>query len=359
LTLGDFENREVKLAQQVAAERNCSFFFIQRDQDYYLRLLEDAVDIGDGKFRFDHAHFLGVEKEISQHCDVILNGYGFDVYLKDYFLMQKSIDLFGKSIPLPLIDSRKTGSKPLGLQHLSYSGMNDLNPIFRSTLSKKYKDYFCGDESVLSAMTSSQAIGIKALENQYSEYMDNLFLDCSVWNFEAFLCAVSLRSRFPERTLILDNEMFDLSFYMPYMLRLYGRGMMKVLQRLAPDLARIPFANIGHKPGFNPWLQWGVLVFQTVLKKLGIITPPEFSCPYYTNSSWPDFAHLIRFNPGLSNLIKQNLFDPAAIDPDIFDVGFLESALQQHLSGVNDFTHLLLSLLTFGSWYRKYGPNNG
>jgi asparagine synthase (glutamine-hydrolysing) len=56
-TIADFENREVEVAKRISNEKGCKNVFIKRDPNHYANIIDCAVELGDGMYRYDHAHF--------------------------------------------------------------------------------------------------------------------------------------------------------------------------------------------------------------------------------------------------------------------------------------------------------------
>ncbi|MCP5113083.1 MAG: hypothetical protein GY953_19820, partial [bacterium] len=107
---------------------------------------------------------------------------------------------------------------------------------------------------------------------------------------------------------------------------------------------------------FSFHLEWALKTGGDFLRVAGLFrhrTPDPASI--YTAGSWPNMNELIRRNEKLQQLIRETIRDKRCLDPEIFDIGALEAHLEEHLRG-RDLNELLLSLLTFGRWYKKYGP---
>jgi hypothetical protein len=77
----------------------------------------------------------------------------------------------------------------------------------------------------------------------------------------------------------------------------------------------------------------------------------------FTNESWPDRAELLRMDP-LRSILDATLSDPECIPPDIFDTDRVQQLIDLHMTRKGRFMRPLLCLLSFGRWFRKYGPRS-
>lgn len=135
-TLGDRRSREVRTARQVAAANGCEHTFIRMRPDHYLRLVDEAVDIGDGMYRFDHAHFLGCSDVIRDNCDVLLHGHGLDYTFRGLYLPYRRLRVAGRRLELPLLRGLSLhGLEEEILRDFPYSaGSHALERVFQPSL---------------------------------------------------------------------------------------------------------------------------------------------------------------------------------------------------------------------------------
>ncbi|GAI98364.1 unnamed protein product, partial [marine sediment metagenome] len=81
-TVGDFGNREVKLAKRITKAKDCTHIFLKRELDHYANLVDKAVEIGDGMQSFMHAHFIGFFDQIQKKCDILFHSLGSEGYFR-------------------------------------------------------------------------------------------------------------------------------------------------------------------------------------------------------------------------------------------------------------------------------------
>ncbi len=349
-TLGDFENREAQIARKVAAIKGCKYIFLQRDIDHYARLVDEAVSIGDGMYRFNHAHFLGFLEQIKKEVDILLGGFWFDAVLKGSNLPRKNWQVAGQTVSLPMLRRFSFSALPDAL--LLESGRSTLQKgverLFRRVLLEQREEYA---ESLTEALLENREI-----------YGDNTY---NAWDYltahpfsrrTTFLNLLCVRAHMSERTVVFDNDLFDLHLSMPPELRLGGRVYRKMLRTVTPKLTAVPYANTGLSANMPMLLEWTLATGIRALQEVHILPRAQLPHPAYTNGSWPNMAELIRYSEKLKRVIGETLHDQECIDPDLFNVKAIDSILEKHINREEDSTYLLYLLLTFGRWHKKYGP---
>jgi asparagine synthase (glutamine-hydrolysing) len=350
-TLGDFENRELEIARKVAVIKGRKHVFLQRDMNHYSRLVDEAVDIGDGMYRFDHAHFLGFFEQINKEIDVLFNGLYIDVLFRGYNLPCRKWRVPGRTISLPMLRNLSLGALADALKSESENSTlrKGMERLLRPTLQGQREKYI--KNSAESVLSNKEIYG----DNVYNawDYL-GAYPFSRRYSFPNLLC---IRAHTIERTIVFDNDLLNLYLSMPPRLRLEGGVYRKVLEKIAPELATISNANTGLRADLPVWPEWLLLRGRGVLRKIGVLPRPQLPHPAYTNGSWPDMAELIRHNEKLKNLIEETLRDSECIDPGLFNVKAIDSIFEKHIDGrEKGFTDLLCLLLTFGRWHKKYGP---
>lgn len=348
-TLGDYKNNEVNIAQKVALQKGCKHVFLRRDRNYYPDLIDEAVDIGDGMYRFDHAHFLGFLSKIREESDIVLHGHGLDYTFQGLYLPLARFNILGKTVSYPTLAKidRSNLSKTL-LETFNYSLYDAPEEIFQAIYSKQYKKNI--NDSVQGIVENYDLDGV----NKFNIW--DYFVLHSIFKHFTFLNFLCVRAYINERTILFDNDLFDLYLSMPPELRLGGRVFRKALGRIAPELSKIPNSNTHLRADIPLFLEWLISVGKGAIRELSFKSQHHASPPHYSNSSWPKMSELIRSNDMLKALIYNTIHDKESIDPKIFDVKKIEIIFEKHLMGEKDFVDQLFLLLTFGRWYKKYGP---
>lgn len=350
-SIGDRKNKEVKIAEKLASIAGTSNIFLERDPNHYLNLIEEAVELGGGMHQFSDAHFLGIMDKISEHCSTILNTYGFDARLKGHFFPPRILKFGDRKFSL------KNTIKPVSKQDLYQietwrrvpSSLLYLHP--EKLFNPEHKNQF--NEKILDSL--SKLIDRANTQNPY--YAVEFPAIHSFRSLSTYLAVMSARAYLSQRTIVFDSELIELSLKIPVKYKANGYILKRTLKKLSPELAKIPNNNTGIRAD-APWL---VETFSTNLQAIGkkffgFGKSPE-GRPTETQGSWPHWPELIRRNNGMKSKFKSVISDPNALPPNLFDRTEVTKLLKKHLEGKQNNAELLISLVTFGTWYRKYGPH--
>jgi asparagine synthase (glutamine-hydrolysing) len=345
-TLADFENNELKIAKEIAATTGCKHFFLKRELDHYPKIIDKSVEMGDGMFNFQHAHFTGFLNNISKETDILLHGYAFDILYKGCYLPTRKLHLFGKTITFPIMG--KLSDKTL-LQSIlkSRNSLWDEEPdrLFAKDLSRDFKHRL--KESV-AAILNESSNHANDCYNKF-DYFETHF----PFKHFSFLNKLCIAHFMDERTIAYDNDLFNLYLEMPVELRFNAFTFKRALKKLNLKLAKIPNANTGLSSTVPVPLEWGIMLAHRFREK---IFRPHISNPAFTQGSWPKLPELIRHNEKLKQCIWSVIHDEECIDSTIFNRSTLIDIFNKHLNYRADFTEFLLLTLTFGTWHKKYGP---
>jgi asparagine synthase (glutamine-hydrolysing) len=354
VTLGDFDNTEVKLARAIAHARGFPFTFVRRHPEHHVKLLDLAVSLGDGTHRYDHAHFAYLRAVLPPEITALATAYGFDRYLKGNSLPRRYRRLRGwplhghELLPLPADLAPRDLARTMLSQHAHFLwGSVPLGEVLR--------------EPYRSALEGTL---VDTLEGMLRRHWDNC--PDAVARFEAatfhmllsrhtaYLNVLSIRHFFEDRVLLIDNALFDAAIGTPPRLRVDGDAYRGAMRRLAPDLWRIPDGNTGMPPDTHVLVLHARDRTRELRRRLGLGGgPPALPDPAFTDESWPNLVELLRHRPVLAERLAKTLADPAALPPDLIDSAAAMRLLKAHLAGQANHAWLLLLLLTFGNWHRR------
>ena len=349
-TVGDRRNREARLAAEAAELAGVPNIFLERDADHYYSLIEEAVELGGGMHQFSDAHFLGLLGQVNDRCPVLLNTYGFDARLKGHFFPPRQIPWPGGKVSL----SKTAGA--ISTEELFQAETWEKVPS--SMLYRSPRKLFTPDHRGrfrLKVMESLSGL----LEEADTANPYNLVEFPAVSSFRSlstYLMVMSSRAYLPQRSIVLDSDLIDLSLSMPPRLRANGYAIKQALKKLSPELGRLKNSDTGIRADAPKWLEFTVLNFRTLCRKyLNIWTGTE-EYPTQTQGSWPHWPELIRRNDSIRGKFRSLVEDPGALPPQIFDRDRVKGLFGRHIQREEDNSRLLISLVTFGLWYRKYGP---
>jgi len=358
-TASEFQNREVAIARKIARTKGWKHVFLRRNPDHYVDIVDDAVEISDGVNAFQHAHFIGLFDEIRSQCDVIFHGLFLDDF-KDGYLPTRIVKLFGRELGFRRLKIR-TGF--LVEPYLAALSDDDLvNQILddpvrgRHILGLNPLEVFAPDYSRRIVEHLKRCI-----KETLKDARRGASLPSDMWNYALtwhmlpkqryFLNVNHIRPFMPERSVIFDNDLFEILLEMPPDLKRTGRVYRKALKKLDPRIAKIPYAKTGLTPEVPAFLEWIVILLRSIKGKAF----PQRSI--FTQGAWPDLAEMLRQNNRLRKLMLETIEDPHCLDPAIFDRERILEMFEEHLQRKADYYVLFLLLLTFGRWNKKFGPS--
>ena len=342
-TVGDGFNREVRTARRVARARGWKHVFLKRPPDHYSNILAEAVELSGGMCRFDHCQFLGLLGPVRQECDVVFNEDAMDALFKGYYWSRR-LSVRGVQVPAPVAGRFTTEGIEEQILRMGCKSMFPSSPwlLFRQPWRSRYRD-------ILYASIREQ-IADGRTEDPYHmvEHVAGL---ASLGR--ALLNVSHVRPYLEYRSLSFDSDLLELAVRTPVRYRLSGGLLREALKRLDGRLYAIPYANTGMRMDTPAPIAWAFQMAGEVhlraLRKLGLVPP------IHTNESWPDRAELLRIPP-MRHILETVLQDPRAIEPSLFDTDRVGVMVREHMSRKRDHMRMLLCLLTFGHWSKRYGP---
>jgi len=343
-TAGDWFNREVRTARRVARARGWKHVFLKRSPHHYTDMLNEAVELSGGMCRFDHCQFLGLLGRVQRECDVVFNEDAMDALFKGYYWSRR-LSVRGIQVPVPVVERFTREGIEEQILRMGCKSMFPSRPwlLFREPWRSRYRD-------ILYASIRQQ-IADAGTEDPYNlvEHVAGL---ASLGR--ALLNVSHVRPYLEYRSLSFDSDLFELAVRTPVRYRLTGKLLREALRRLDGRLYAIPYANTGMRMDTPAPFAWASQMADEVrlraLKKLGLV--PR----HHTNESWPDRAELLR-TPPMRRILKQTLLDQEALEPSIFNTDRVRAMLEEHMSRRRDHMRMLLCLLTFGQWFKRYGPS--
>ncbi len=341
----DHHNQEFERARRIAAIEDHAFTYLPRPANHYAELFDAAVDVGDGHYSFVHGHPIGLLPH--DEVDVMLHGFAPELYFRGTNLPHKHVSFMGKEIwSGPDLTLAPDEVALEIVTRLKYS-QSSIQPwrFFREEA-----DAF-EDEMLSSARELVDEARIYSPDpNDWFIWADTYY-HCK---YPSFLFEAAIRPSQHERSIVFHNHILDLHLRMPVQSRADSRVWAGALQRLSPDVAKVPDANTGYSPLMAPVVVTSLTLAGRAARRLRPVKPRW--TPGQTSTSWPNFSEYIVVNKALRNLVEGVLRDPEALDPSLFDLSYVERVLAEHLSGLKNHATSLLLLATFGGWHKKYGP---
>jgi hypothetical protein len=354
ISFGDYMNPEVETARKVAAARGFEFRFLQRGPDHYTRLLDQGVDIGNGMHPFNHAHAIGFVEGLAEQYDVVTHGYVPELMFRGSSLPKIERKVAGVTVSEELDRSLTAANLPDRIFQRGYSLLKlGVDRLLQPQAAALLRETLHDDarEMVAAAAISSGSV--------YDQF---LWPDVYYHGrYPSMLFEHSLRMFMTERSLVFQNEVIDLHLRMPLEVRCDSTVWMKAVERLAPRVAAVANANTGHSPFMPMALASGLDAAGELAQRLPGLrrlarraAGPAAAAPGASPISWPRFDWLVRNNAELRRRVVETLSDPLALPPEIFDLGQVDTLLQDHLANRGGHRLILFTLLTFGLWNRRH-----
>ena len=94
-----------------------------------------------------------------------------------------------------------------------------------------------------------------------------------------------------------DNEVFDIYLQMSPQQRINGSAVLHVLEKISPELSKIPNANTGFSACLGPWKEIAALLTRASLRRAGIVGKVHLPSNQHSAGSWQNLGNLFRNEP--------------------------------------------------------------
>lgn len=346
-TIGCYRNLEANIAERVAFSTKSPYSFMQLDSDHYTNIAQKAVELGDGMYSLQHAHFIGFLDSIRNESDCLFTGHGLDILFTGYYMPRREISILNKKFSLP------------ELYPVNNSMLSDIvfNKLKHSLWKHRTIDLFNINIGKDAHNILKYSVGdILDESNKHASDPYNR-IEYFVYHFPlrhfAYLNALCIQHHLEQRVVVFDNDLFDLYLEIPTDLRFGGRLYKKAIQKINMEIMNIPNSNTELPPIIPRYVEFGITNIKRFYRK---ILPRKYPYPFFNERSWFDMPELIRHNSKLNNLIRDVINDEKHMPTELFNRSALNGILNKHMQNQKDLSELLFVILTFGMWHKKYGP---
>lgn len=288
--MADWMNREARIAERAAMAAGNDFVFLRRSDGYRIEALERNSEHVSFNGWFTQPYTSGFEDEIRDRVDVLVSGMYSDTLFKDHTVPSPSVSLGSLGIvTLPVASRISTVDEYV--DHLLENARDREFPIdLRSVLEENV--YREDGRIVHHGVSYSSIDELVYYDTCYPLSND----DDAVWS-------AGLRRSIPYRTPYLDNRFIDLSLMLPIRHRVRDNVVDRALERLSPELARIPHATTGVPLTYTFPVEY--IAHQAIAflrKHVAREQPPK---PHFSQDSWTDDAELLRQDDFLLELFRE------------------------------------------------------
>lgn len=340
LCLAEHQNREARIARQVARQRGFPFRFVARGADYYPRLAEAGSEIGNETSAWPHAHFADSELYMGRAGAGVATGYAFDMLMKTGGLPTNPRFLLGWRVNRnSLAPPKQCGLVEHFLERHPWSVWRGSSPL--SALRRPFRDW--AEEAVRADLERLRRLAIERSETTSGQF-HYITMHMMAKSWGAFGNVLSVRAFDVDYTIAFDNELLDMHVAIPATYLVDGIAYKHALIRLLPEMSGIEDANTGLPPTAS-WLREHLHHRMTTYFTSSRAAVDEVPLPWATEGSWPNLGILLRNATPMRNRIEALLADGGELPDWLFDLGAVRSIYQRHLAG-EDHSEFLSRLMT-------------
>ncbi|MDP6057160.1 MAG: hypothetical protein QGF24_10365 [Dehalococcoidia bacterium] len=335
ITIGETENNEVDVARSLANLINADHSFVQRSENHYAKVFQKAVATAGGMYSFQHGHFFDLD---IPETDLILHGHGFDYFFQGMYLPSTRKKILGRpsrSYSLDTIGFDLVGEY---IEQAKYrlKGINPLD-LLKPDFADQATDKLRADlESVL-APTRGNTV------ESFDEW--DYPTTSAPGRHYTYLNLLSAGSIAEQRTIAFTNDIFDIYYSTPAIVR-YGTLLLaETIKHLNPRLLEIRNANTNLRPDLSPATLTLKSWTRGLKRRLGAKGSGS-SDPSVEDRSWPSGAEIIRNSEELNTRISQLHDSPGLASLQVFDETKIKNLATKAREGNANTAAAILSLLT-------------
>lgn len=349
-TFGVKGGDELKIAKIVAEKLGSQHESMELKSDYLVSFAEKGVYLTDGMLNCAHFHWISFLSIVREKADVMFHGLGLEPLLTTALRRTAFAHFFGTGSGI-LLERQMSEAEENAYASLLYKFLNTLVPekmmplFYSNGYYQKIKEYPRKSfEKHLSTVKEKDPV------NKTDSFWLRFF-------GRYYVSRVILRNYCEDRVASMDNDFFDFALKIPRNFRFKHQKLyFKLLARLNPSLARVPYQRTGiepampelaHRIGFLFKGSYKFLVKKIREKTRGLISLPD-------KIGYPDYGMWIRKDKKLREFFERILLDKRTLERGYFNPKFITRMIHDHISGKKDWTSLLCALLTFELWHRLF-----
>jgi len=287
-------------------------------------------------------NWISLLPKLRNKIDIMFHGYFQDILLGTYLSRLASSSF--------LLDRKLATAKKEELPILLFKKINDVIP--EKEMSSFYSKNFY-NRIKNSPMNSINSVFENIKAKKAINILDSFMLN-QIGRYH--LSTQILRNYIEEISLAPDNELVDFCLQIPAELRYKTNIYYKFLNKLSPEMAKIPYQKTG-TPIIFPMLiiKIGFLIkggYLYLIRKIRNITRGNISIPY--NIGYPDINEWIRKDNELKMFFKNMLLDKKTLSRGYFNSTYIINMFNDHMNAKKDYAKQLCALLTFELWNRLF-----
>jgi asparagine synthase (glutamine-hydrolysing) len=336
-TQGTPKCHDVRFGKGIAECVGSRHYYAALEPDFLSAFSERGVWLADGMASCEHQSRLNILSLAREHCQVVFDGLAGGaipggVHLaREYFKGDLDDERF-----VQLVYSRFTKAFSDHSQTL----------LFSDSYLPKVKGI--SYESLKKAAESTPAV-------HFANKSEYIYLKNQQPRF-SFFGPIITRSQLECRTPFYDNDVFDFIYTIPPKLRPGKRLLLKLLNKVFPDLAKIPWAFSGipivSSTPSRLFIRRGVYKVRRELRSRAYrMTSGRVILPH-DGRDYKDYSFWLRTH--LRSWAEDILLSRLATSRGYFNTAYIRQILDEHMSGKRNHVSRICTLITLELWHRLF-----
>jgi hypothetical protein len=292
-------------------------------------------------YNFDHALFLEASEYARRFVDAVFHGHGFDYMFQGIYMHVKYITLFRKKTFLKSLRPMDGDfiSDYLGnttyrlkntdlLRYIKVGQRDRMMEYLRASVAEIMKE---GSDVCRTPYDTWEYMLIHSLSRHYP--------NTNLSSMGAFL---------EQRTICFDNDIFDFYLSLPSQMRIGAPLARKVLELLAPEMAKVSTANTRMPAHFSPLQQTSWQILRWGARQ--IVKSDRLRPPAADDRTWPNRNEFLRRTPAMADMAKELCDSPALSCLGFLDMDRIRDDIAAWIDsgrGGGDFIFTLITLDRF------------
>ena len=332
------------VARELSKISNSSFNFFLTKKDALNNRVDEAVYLIDGEHSSVNATFIGYEEELLKIGNVFILGLYLDVLFGGLYLPKTPIEIGSYISEIHKLDKIKKNLPLYFMKKVKYKMKSSkIDILFNESnysnnyniLHRKINNFFIEASSMTDNIYSQwESLHLSPMSRHYSYGMINSiesFADCFIPAF--------------------NNELLDLSLIIDPKDKANSKVYKDAIGRINYNLLEVVNANINVSARKGEYISSMTIFFRKFLKKfLKINTrlPPKAE-----DRSWIKPNVIMDYNSELKQKTMDIKKSENFNETEIFNIAFLDRAIDDHFSGKYDHSILLQHLVSIDSFYNQ------
>ena len=341
-TLTATKNNEYRVARQVAEIKKSEHIHLELRPDPYSHQLDAMVRLGGGLYSFNHSSFMGFERPVSELVDVVFHGHGIDYMFQGMYLPKSPIRFGPYTTLFTVLDDLPENLVSYFLAKVSYrlKGVELIQFVRKEHRKNLMESLRSGVREII-----SQGSAFCKTPYDYWEYL----LVHALSRHYSHTNLSSMATCAEQRTIVFDNDVFDLYSSLPASYRLDAKIARMTLKMLDPRMARVKTANSNMPLNWSMSKKEIVRIHDRLLMMGGIRKQSAFAAPA-EERTWPDRDRIIRNQARLKRVALETCRSEALATLAFLDMDAIGDQIPRWIeqpSGGGAFMFFLITLDRF------------